>query len=40
VEAFVEADPQQVLSLKGFQRLIISHRVRGLKASQSGTPTN
>jgi adenylate cyclase len=32
VEAFVEVEPQQVLSLKGFQRVVISHRVRGLKA--------
>jgi len=35
VEAFVEVEPQQVLSLKGFHHLIVSHRVRGLKASQS-----
>ena len=35
VEAFVEVGPQQVLSLKGFQRLIVAHRVRGLKAAQS-----
>ena len=35
VESFVEAGPQQVLSLKGFHNLIVAHRVRGLKASQS-----
>jgi adenylate cyclase len=35
VEAFVEVEPQQVLSLKGFQRVVVSHRVLGLKASQS-----
>jgi adenylate cyclase len=35
VEAFVEVGPQQLLSLKGFQRLTVAYRVRGLKPSQS-----
>ena len=35
VEAFADLEPQQLLSLKGFNRLIASYRVRGLKASQS-----
>jgi adenylate cyclase len=35
VDSFLEVGPQQVLSLKGFHNLIVAHRVRGLKASQS-----
>lgn len=35
VEALVEVEPQQVLTLKGFRRPVISYRVRGLKASQA-----
>jgi adenylate cyclase len=33
VEAFVEVEPQQVLTLKGFRRPVISYRVRSLKPS-------
>ena len=32
VEALVEVEPQQVLTLKGFRRPVISYRVRNLKA--------
>ncbi|HEV2038731.1 MAG TPA: response regulator [Casimicrobiaceae bacterium] len=35
VEAIVEVEPQEVLTLKGFRRPVIAYRVRGLKAPQS-----
>jgi adenylate cyclase len=35
VEAIVEVEPQEVLTLKGFRRPVIAYRVRGLKAPPS-----
>jgi adenylate cyclase len=35
LEALVEVEPQEVLTLKGFRRPVTAYRVRGLKAPQS-----
>jgi len=35
VEALVEVEPQEVLTLKGFRRPVIAYRVRRLKTPRS-----